>query len=196
MASLFSIANLSFRKCFPNPSDETSLEVEDFIESAKAIYSYQMLLFYWKQRDTEGEFTLPSNLLQESEIEVKDGKADISKLSIFNSLPNDLWLVNVGGLGCGCDYVKSDVNRAQLLCDDDSLSDNARIYIPVGKEIRFPQGVHKSPIKIIHASLGENIDEDIEIDDALAAVVREKLDEMYLGRTAPEDVTNNSNANG
>lgn len=195
MASLFSIANLSFRKCFPNPSDDTDLEVEDFIESAKAIYSYQMLLFYWKQRNEEGEFNLPSNLLQESEIDVVNNKADISKLSIFNSLPNDLWLVNIGGLGCECHYVKSDVNKSQLLCDDDSLSDNSRIYIPVGKEIRFPQGVHKTPIKIIHASLGENIDEDIEIDDALAAVVRDKLDDMYLGRIANEDVTNNSNPN-
>lgn len=194
MASLFTIANLSFRKCFPNPSDETDLEVEDFIESAKSIYSYQMLLFYWKQKSEEGEFMLPSNLWQESELTVKDGRADISKLNIFSSLPSDAWLSNVGGLGCSCKYVKSDVNRYQLLCDDDSLGDDVRLYIPVGNEIRFPQGVHTNPIKIIHASLGSNIEEDIEIDDALAAVVRDKLDEMYLGRIAKEDVTNNSNS--
>lgn len=195
MASLFTIAELSFRKCFPNPSDDTDLEVEDFIESAKSIYSYQMLLFYWKQRDEEGEFSLPSNLLQESEIDVVDNKADISKLSIFNSLPNNLWLVNVGGFGCACHYVKSDVNKTQLLCGDDSLDDNARTYVPIGKQIWFPKGVHTSPLKIIHASLGENINEDIEIDDALAAIVRDKLDDMYVGKTPPEDVTNNSNSN-
>jgi hypothetical protein len=154
-----------------------------------------MLLFYWKQRNEEGEFNLPSNLIEESEIDIKDNIADISKLNIFNSLPNDIWLINVGGLGCECDYVRSDVNTAQLMCGDDSLPDNARVYIPIGKEIRFPQGVHKTPLPIIHASLGKNIDENIEIDDALASLVRDKLDDMYsLGRIGQEDVTNNSNS--
>lgn len=153
-----------------------------------------MLLFYWKERAEEGEFILPSSLLEESEIDIIDNKADISKLNIFTSLPNNLWLINIGGLGCSCHYVKSDVNKAQLLCDDDCLPDDARTYIPLGKEIWFPQGTHTTPLKIIHASLGKDIDENIEIDDALASLVRDKLDDMYANKVGIEDETNNSNS--
>lgn len=138
---------------------------------------------------------IPSNLLSTKKIEVKDNIADISKLNVFRGLPNDLWLQNIGGIGSKCKYVKSSVNNAQLLSDDDSLPDNYRTYYPVGNTIVFPQGVHENPVPITFANMGENLDGEIEVDDTLAAIVRSRLIDIYLGKEGREDVTNNSNSN-
>jgi hypothetical protein len=42
--------------------------------------------------------------------------------------------------------------------------------------------------------MGENVDGDIEIDDAIAAIVRTRLNEIYLGKIPKEDITNNSSS--
>jgi hypothetical protein len=42
--------------------------------------------------------------------------------------------------------------------------------------------------------MGENVDEDIEIDDTIAAIIRSRLNEIYLGKIPKEDVTNNSSS--
>lgn len=85
---------------------------------------------------------------------------------------------------------------SQLLCGDDSKPDEARTYYPLGKQIVFPLGVHKNPLPIIYANRGDELDDDIEIDDGIAAIVRTRLIDIYGGKTGTEDVTNNTNSNG
>lgn len=192
---LKSIAEVSWRQLFPNPSDEAAVTVEEFIETAKAEYAYQMLLLYWKEKREQGSFNIPSNLLSTIELKVVNNVADISQLGVFRGLPNDLWLQNIGGIGSKCKYIKSNVNHAQILEDDDSLPDNYRTYYAVGNTIVFPQGVHDNPVPITYANMGENIDGEIEIDDTIAAIVRSRLNDIYLGKVGKEDVTNDSNSN-
>lgn len=194
MSKLKEIAETSWRQVFPNPSDEAAVTVEEFITTAISEYAYQMLLMYWKEKREEGFFDIPSNLLSSTKLDVKDNRADISQLGIFRGFPSDIWLQNVGGIGCKCKYVKTTVNMAQLSCGDDSLPDEARTFLPLGQEIIFPQGVHENPITIVYTNMGENVDGDIEIDDAIAAIVRTRLNEIYLGKIPKEDVTNNSSS--
>lgn len=194
MANLRSIAELAFRQMFPNPSDETKLKKADFIATAKSEYAYQMLLFYWNERQREGYWNIPSYLLTEVEKDVVNNEIDISDLKMLFSLPQQIWLQNVGGINCDCKYVKSDVNTTQLLCDDDSLGDDARTYYVIGKKIRFPQGVHKDKLPIIYANNGSSIDDSIEVDDAIAGMVRRSLIEIYSNKIGQEDKKNDSNS--
>lgn len=195
MANLLEIAQVAFDQIYPNAGDETPLDVEHFISTAKTEYSYQMLLLYWKQRNEDGYFEFPAYLLSEKEMDVVDNKIDTSLLKIFRSLPYDLWLQNVGGLNCVCQYVKSSVNSTSLLCDDDSMDDIVRTYIPLSNEIRFPKGTHSKKLTIIYANIGENIDGKIEVEDSIGAIVRTRLIEIYGGKIGTEDVTNNTNGN-
>lgn len=194
MAALKSVCETSWRQVFPNPSDESAVTLEEFIETGRNEYAYQMLLLYWKEKREEGFFDIPSNLLSTTKLKVENNKADISDLGIFRGFPSDVWLQNVGGIGCSCKYIKTDVNKVQVLADDDSMPDEARTFLPLGQEILFPKGVHENPITIIYANMGENVDGDIEIDDTIAAIVRTRLNEIYLGKIPKEDVTNNSSS--
>lgn len=194
MANLRSIAELAWRQMFPNPSDETKLKKEDFIATARSEYAYQMLLFYWNEKQREGYWNIPSYLLTEVEKDIVNDEMDISDLKILFSLPQEIWLQNIGGIKCECQYVKSDVNKSQLLCDDDSLGDDVRTYYTIGKKIKFPQGVHADKLTIIYANNGNAIDDNIEVDDAVAGIVRRSLIEIYTGKTGQEDKTNNSNS--
>lgn len=124
-----------------------------------------------------------------------NNEADISGLNVFEGFPSEIWLQNIGGINCECKYIKSTVNRSQLLCDDDSLPETARTYYVVKNKIKFPNGVHSNKLPIIYAGMGEGIDGDIDIDDAIASLVRQRLIDIYLGKIAKEDVTNNSDSN-
>lgn len=192
MANLNSVAELAWLQLYPHGSDEAAVTKEEFIETARLEAAYQLLLLLWKERREFGFFNIPTYLLSEKELEVVNDEMDISSLRIHRSFPSDLWLAQVGGLTCGCEYVRMDLNVAQLMCDDDSLADDARTYIVVGNKIKFPLGVHKNPLPVIYANRGENL---IEIDDAIAGIVRVRLIEIYGNKTGKEDVTNDSNSN-
>lgn len=194
MANLKAIAELVWQQLWPRPGDETAVPKDALVSDAKTQYAYQMLLLYWSSRNTEGEFEIPSHLLTEIKMDVVDNEMDISKLKVFRSLPSDIWLQNVGGLNCSCSYVRSSVNMTQLMCGDDSLGD-AKTYIPLSKKIKFPEGVHETPLTIIYANMGEEVDDVIEVDDALGAIVRDKLLDMYAGKVGQENKTNDSNTN-
>lgn len=194
MANLKETAELSWRQLYPNPNDETAISLEEFIATAKSEYAYEMWLKARNDKREEGSYDVPSNILVEKELDVKDGIMDISDLQILRSIPEEKWLQNIGGLNCECKYIKSDVNKTALLCDDDSLPDAARTYYVVGNKIKFPQGAHDSKLSIIYASSGEDIDDNISIDDAIAGIIRTRLIEIYGGKTGKEDVTNNTNS--
>lgn len=195
MASLLEISELAFRQVYPNPTDETPISLQEFISSAKLEYSYQFLLWYWKEKATEGTFDMPAELSTEVELPVVNNEMDISDLDIMSRLPNSLWLQNIGGLTCECKYVKSNINQTQLLCDDDSMPDIYKTYLIIGNKIKFPKGTHTTPLSIIYANSGKQIGEDIEVMPEIGALVRNKLVDMYAGRIGMADKTNNTNSN-
>lgn len=194
MADLKTIAQLAYDQIFPNPTDEEKVSRIDFLESAKLEYAYQFLLWFWKENATEGVFNMPGELANETHFDVVNNEVDISGLDIMSRLPNDRWLLNIGGLVCDCKYVKSNINQTQLLCDDDSLPENYKTYLIIGKKIKFPLGVHKTPLSIIYANSGRQIDDSIEVDPALGKLVKDALIANYGNKIGTEDKVNDTNA--
>jgi hypothetical protein len=193
MANLLAIADLAWRSIYPNPREKTAITKEEFIATAKNEYAAAMWLFRLEQIATEGWFDMGSGLLTETEdLEVVDNKIDISKLKYLSVLPGDLWLQNVGGLNCECQYVKTTLNLTQLLCDDDLGIRTVRVQ---GKFLVFDKGTHEKKLKIIYANTGLDLDaEYIEVDDYVASKVRMKLLQLY-GNKQPVDETNNQSTN-
>lgn len=192
MSNLLEIAETVFRQVYPNPTDETKTKLGEIISSAKGEYAYQLWMKLMAERREEGYFEVPSYLLTEKELDVVSNEIDLTGLQIMRSLPSEIFLQQVGGINCDCLYVKSTLNLAQVLCDDDSLPDSAKIYYVVGKKIKFPKGTHKTPLPIIYANGGEKVDDMIEVDSVVGGIVRRTLLDLYLGKVGKEDKTNNS----
>lgn len=195
MANLNSICEQAWRQVYPNPGSDTPITKEEFIATGKNEFAYQNLLIIWKTKAEEGYYEVPPYLLAEIEKDVVNNEIDISDLKYFKSIPMEVWLQQVGESNCECKYVKSTLNLSQLLCDDDSLPDTVKTYYILGSKIKFPQGSHKSKLSITYANMGENTSGNIEVDEAVGAIVRTRLIEIYAGKTGNEDVTNNENSN-
>lgn len=193
MIDLLSIAEQAHSQLFPNPTDETAIDKEEFQATAKSEYAYQMWRKSKEDRRETGERMVPDYLLSTKEFDVKDNIIDLSGVGVL--MVWEEWLQNIGGVRCECRYVKTTVNLAQALCDDDSLPEGDKLYYLIGRQIHFPNGVHKTPLPIIYANNGELIDGRIEVDDAVAGVIRTRLIEIYGGKVGQEDKTNNSNPN-
>ncbi len=194
MVSIQEISNLAWLQIFPPGSDEATITLQEFIQTAKAEFAYAQLLMAWKDKREDGYFQVPSYLSTETEpLPVVDNSIDISDLDILRSLPQESWMQRVGNLDCQCSYVKSTINQSQLLCDDDSLGDQ-KTYFIIGNKIRFPRGTHADSLPIIYANNGANLDNLMMIDDAMASIVRDKLVQIYGGKVPPADQTNNSNS--
>lgn len=194
--NLKEVADLSWSQIFPMGTVQTAVPKEAFIRTAYASFAYQTLLMAWKEKNDEGYFEVPSYLLTEVEKDVVNNEMDISDLKYFKALPMEVWLQRIGDTMCACKYVKSSVNLSQLLCDDDSLDDASKTYYPLGKKIVFPKGTHKNKLTILYANMGEDINGNIEVDEAVADLVRSRLNELYLGKVPSADVTTNNNPNG
>ena len=195
MANLLSIAELAFNQLFPRPGDEEAVDKQDFVATAKSEYAFQLWRKIKEDKLLYGECDIPSYLLSEKELPVVDNYMDISGLKIMRSIDQELWLQNIGGIGCECNYVKSSLNQSKLMCDDDSLADDSKTYYPLGQKIIFPKGVHKDTLSITYANNGEEIDGRIEVDDAIGGIVRTRLIEIYGGKTGAEDKKNDSDSN-
>lgn len=195
MGNLKEVANLAWLQ-IGGGTDESRITLEEVIATARYEYAWQMLQLAWRERREEGTFYVPSYLAKEVELPIVDNEMDISEQPIMKGLLDERWLINIGGIGCNCKYIKSTLNNAQLLCDDDSLGDNAKTYVVVGNRIKFPQGTHKDKLSIIYAHNGASLnEEEISIDDSIGGIVRQRLIEIYMGKITPEDKTNNSNSN-
>lgn len=193
MANLNSIAELVWRQLFPDPTVQTKTKKEEVQASAKTEYAYQLWLKLMADKREDGYIEAPSYLLSEVELDVEDNEIDISDLKIMRGLPWEIWLQNLGGINCDCRYVKSTVNLAQVLCDDDSLGDSDKTFYVVGKMIKLPKGAHKDKLPLIYANSGESVDGKIEVDDTIGGIVRRSLFELYGGRIGNADKTNNDN---
>lgn len=191
MATLKEIAEVAYRKIFPKPSDETPVSREEFLSTAKTEYAYHIWRTSKEMGRAEGMFDVPAHLLISKEFDVKDNKVDMSGVETLVSLDN--WIQNIGGVECSCRYVKRTINQQQIFCDDDSLDDHDRPYYLVGMVIYFPNGVHAEKIPITYARSIGDIDADkVHVDDMVGSIVRNRLEEIYLGKVGTEDPTNNS----
>lgn len=195
MANLLSIAEQAWAQLFPRPTDEEAVDREDFVATAKSEYAFQIWRKIKEDKVLYGDCDIPSYLLSEKELDVADNIMDISSLKIMRSIDQELWLQDIGGIGCECQYIKSTLNNSKLLCDDDSLPDDSRTFYPMGKKIIFPKGVHKTPLAIVYANQGEEIDGRIEIDDAIGGILRTRLIEIYGGKIGVPDTANDSDPN-
>lgn len=194
MANLLEIAELAYNQIFPLPRDKNAIALEEFIATAKIEYAAAMWIYRQEQISNDGSFEMPSDLLTESEpLDVVNNEIDISSLNYLSSLPNDLWLQNIGGLGCECTYIKTTIRLSQILCEDDSIPESSKPYLIVGKKIKFPKGTHAKSVAIIYANNGTGIDPRvIECNEYVGSKVREKLMGLY-GKKLPADTTNNQN---
>lgn len=194
MSNLLEVCELAWRQLFPAGSDETKIKKEEFIASGRSEFAYQLWLKILADKREDGAVEIPSYLLVEKELEIVNNVMDISGLKIMRSIPWETWLQKIGPMDCECRYVKSTLNLSQVLCDDDSLADGDKTFYAVGKKIKFPLGVHKSPLPITYVSAGEKIEDTVEVDDAIAGLVRRTLIELYAGKIGAEDKTNNTNS--
>lgn len=194
MSNLLEEAELAWKQLFPEGSGRPPVPKEDFIQTAKTEAAWQMWRLSKEEAAQEGVFNIPSYLLSEVELPVENNEMDISELKILRSFSDDSWLQNIGGVDCECVYVKSSINMSQLMCDDDSLG-SAKPYYVVGSKVKFPKGVHNKKLLVVYANSGEKINGRIEIDGAIAKLVRDYLIDLYGGKVGKEDVTNNSNSN-
>lgn len=198
MANLKEISETAFNQLFPNPGDETLVSREQFLVTAKTEYAYFMWRKIKEDKREYSESDIPSYLLSIADLDIADNQMDISDLKIMRSIDCEEWLQDIRPTDmsvCDCLYVKSTLNHNKILCDDDSLPENARTYYPLGKKIIFPQGTHADKLRLIYANNGEELDESIEVDDALGGLVRRALIEIYAGKTGREDKKDDSNAN-
>lgn len=193
--NLKEIAELAHSQTFPKNGGRASIDVVEFERTAINEWAYQTLLAAYNEKKLEGYFEVPSYLLTEVEKDVVDNEIDISDLKYFKSLPQEVWLQQIGEMNCDCHYVKSTINLNQLLCGDDSLPDTDKTYYVVGKKIKFPNGTHKTPLQITFANMGESSPNTIEVDEAIGAMIRERLNNLYIGRIQLADVSNNNNPN-
>lgn len=191
--NLLSIAQVNYDLVYPNASAQTSIKVEHFIEEAKIRYAWELFRLSHEIKRAEGEYEIPSTLWKDATITVVDNVADISELNIFRSFDGDSWIGNIGGFNCECSYLRQTVNLSQILCDPDYWG-NDKPYFVVGKSIKFPAGVHKTTLPITYASNGEDVDDMIEVDDAIGALISEYLYKKFSGKF-PEDRSADSNSN-
>lgn len=193
MASLNEICQEVYDSVYPNASIQTSIKVEHVLVEGRVRYAYEMWLQSKISAREDGGWEVPSVLLQDATIEVKDNEADISALNIFRSFEGDMWIQSIGEFGCECSYMKQSVNISKMLCDDEYLG-NSKPYTIIGKKIKFPKGTHEKTLPIVYASNGEGLDGDMEVDDAIGALVSDYLWKRFTNRL-PEDRTVNSNSN-
>lgn len=195
MVTLNSIAEEAWRQ-IGSAKDEARIPLGVVQATALNEYSYQLLLLAWKERRDDGYYTVPSEILSEADIKVVNNEADISNLPILRSLPWESYIQGIDETNCDCKYIKSTVNLSKILCDDDSLGNDKTFYL-LGNKMKFPKGAHSPDLKLIYANDGSALNgEETFVSEAVGALVRQRLIDIYLGKTVPADTTNNSNPNG
>lgn len=192
MADLKSIAQVNYDQIYPNASAQTSVKVEHFIEEAKIRYAWELFRIAKETKRADGEWEIPSDLWRETKIDVADNEADLSELNVFRSLEGDTWIGNIGGIGTTCNYMRLTVNLYQGF--DDEYTGNSKPYIVIGNKVKFPKGTHITPLPIIYATNGTDLDETIEVDDAIGALVSDYIFKKFSGKL-PEDRSADSNSN-
>lgn len=190
MSDLKTIAQIAYDRLFPNANAQTPQKIEHFIEKAKIELAYQMWLISKQEKAADGEWEVPSTLLRIADLDIVDGQADLSGVAIFRSLQNGTWIQSIGGNGCN--YQRRSANLNQILTDDD-YDGNDKPYFEISDKLVFPKGAHGKTVQIIYASNGEDLDENIRVDDAIGGLLLNSLVQFY-GQPVPikktEDIQN------
>lgn len=195
MANLLSIAEQSWKQLFPEGSSNSAITREEFVATAKTQYALSIWRKIKEDRREYGSREIPSDLLSEAEMDVKNNEIDLSDLHILRSIDQELWLQDVGGANCTCKYIKTTLSLWKTLCDDESTGE-AFLYFPLGKKLVFPKGTHSKKLPIVYANNGQGLDETvIEVDDAIGGIVRQALIDIYVGKSGRKDDTNNGTPN-
>lgn len=191
MANLLSIAELSWRQVFPDPTAQTQTKKAEFIATAKLEYAWNMWRISKEQKRTEGEWEIPSALLRRGTITVVNDSASLAELKIFRSFDGDTWIGRLGDNDCK--YIRQSLNESKMLSDEDDWG-NSLPYIVIGMNIEFPIGARRLTIPIVYATNGEDLEDNIEVDDAIGGLIRNRLVEIYSAKQ-PVDKTTNNNPN-
>lgn len=194
--TIFEVAELAHRQMFPSSGDDTVVLLAEVKRTAVSEYAYQMLLRAYQEKREEGVYEIPSYLLSEVEKPVIYGKVDISDLKFFKSITGDNWIVGITPIDktCDCRMIKSTYSRRRILCDDDSMDDSSFPYYVLSDKVIFPKKPPVKSVSIVYANTGQDVDGNMEIDDAIAALVRRGLMDIYLGKTGKNDETINDNS--
>lgn len=192
MADLKTIAQVNYDQIYPNATSQTSIKVEHLIEEAKLRYAWELFRISKETKRTDGEWEIPSDLWREANIAITNREADVSSLNIFRSLEGDTWIGNIGGINSDCQFIRLSMNMRQSF--DDDYSGNAIPYVVIGTKIKFIKSVPGKSLPIIYASNGTDLDDEINVDDAIGALVSDYLFKKFSGRL-PEDRTADSNTN-
>lgn len=192
------IAELAHNQAFPT-SDRPLITKAEFVRTAISEFAYQSLLLYWKSKREEGYYSLPEWLVSEKDLDVNEGVVDVSELNFMTTIPGGGWLIDIKDIsskGCGgCVFIKSSYANSRLLCNDDSKDEGDTPFYFLNGKIKFPKGVKSKSVTVIYANTGDGVTDDIEIDNAMAAIVRDRLMQIYLGKTPKKDETINDNPN-
>lgn len=194
MAKLKSVAELAFRKVFPKRGDESSNLFAEFVATAKLFYAGELWNLNRANKNNGDGDIVPSNLLVENELIFENGYASYQHISPLFSLNKNSWISVLGNPSCSCDetYYVINNNEYLLYCNDASRS--KKIAIVMQGKIKFPEGVYNEKIPITYVTTGEDLEDDIEIDDAIGRVVFMQLVDTYQ-KKEQTDKTNNSNPN-
>jgi len=188
MVKLFSIAETVWRQIHPQPGDETSVLLAEVIASAKVEYAGVIAINAYQLR-AENEFEVPSEIIGVKKIDIQDNVADLSNLKIVRGLPNDLWFISLTGEKCG--YVKTTAS-GHLLSNPQDIQPKKFVYA-VGERLIFPDGTQDKNATLVYADAGTDFN-DIPIPENLGMLVRQRLEQIYLGKVGREDLTNNSSS--
>lgn len=187
MSNLLEVAELAWRQLKPDVSKE------EFIATAKYEFSYQSLLRFYEERKLEGTIDLPPHLLDEKKFDVVNNEVDLSGEKIMYGLPNGIWLQQISDIEKKSgNYTKTTINLVNAIGFDDIGNDKP--YYVSGRSIKFPNGTHSNKINVIFAGAGKRIDNEIFVDENIAALVRNRLIEIYGNKTSETDKTENGNS--
>ena len=198
MATIQSVAELAYRQVFPNPQVTNDITIEEFIESAKLLYTRHLWDINRINRQDEGFTSTNPNLLSFGTITIENNKADLAHLNAIDYFNGVAWIQQIGDImeGCeACGYTLYDLPKYKALCNDDSVDKRKKPAVLVGKQMMFPKGSWKDSEPIIYVGSGDGLDDEVEVDNLAASFVRQSLVELYLGKKGPEDTTNNNNSN-
>lgn len=189
--NLIEVAELFWRKMFPNPSDdELGIKRAEIIAAAKIEYGFLQFQMAQTMRHEEGEFTIPAAMILTAPVTVADKKADITDLLIINAIPMERWAIGLRGKKTGINYIKSSAASVQKIDADDLAA--PRYYV-MGESIIFPDEVDDAECEFTYAGMPDS-DEYIGISGEMGSLIDRALSQRYgFRQPEKEDKTVNSN---
>lgn len=192
--SLEAIAEGVYNQLNLRPSDHVRIELEDIIDAAKDIYMGVWWEFLMAEKRDEELSTDGDTVVKKIEVSDKDSSANLGSVEIMK-MAKDAGLRKVVPItskgACVC-MVKT---TAELACMPNEVNVGFRYY-RVGNDIYFPDKLPQNTQSIEVYFYGIDNDNPQPINRQYAAMVRQRLQAMYLPTAGQKvDETSNENAN-